>query len=877
MDRGWRIRRPQGIARLVLVLSILTTGLVLFASSPAAAFPPAVTVSSNPGALISDPSGLTAGPDGNLWFTDSDHYSIGRITPSGVVTSYIAGVFDPSGLYGLGGITSGPDGALWFTACASNGCSIGRMTTSGVVSNFTDPSIVSPGSIVTGSDGALWFTQQNNTIGRITTSGAVTTYTDATLDGPSDITAGPDGALWFINYGSRTIGRITTSGAISSFTVPGPDWPSALAAGPDGAVWFLYAHEMGEINSTGIITMFAVKGDDGTALTEGPDGAMWFTAAKGKIGRYDPTTDTLSYFACSYCVPFGLSSVADGSDGALWFVDGYGSSIVRMTTAGALSDYTADGFDTPHGIALGPDGSLWVTNSASNSVGRLSYVTINENSTGLVDVPDPSIDQPEGITVGPDGALWFTNAGNNSIGRTTTAGSVTNYTDPSIKQPENITPGPDGALWFTNAGNNSIGRISTSGVVTNDTAPSIDQPEGITAGPDGALWFTNAGNNSVGRITTSGAVTNYTDPTIDQPEGITAGSDGALWFTNAGNNSIGRISTSGVVTNYTAPSIDQPEGITAGPDEQLWFTNTANNSIGRITTSGDVTDYTDPSIDQPSSIVTGPNGDLWFTNAGNNTVGQITTPAEILGYGILSGSAGSFGIDTAGTGRDGHGTFSFYQSGWPTPSTPLTLRGATVSCVTFDGGVATITGQAQGPSGSENVVAQVGPGNELALSYAPDIESVSNGCWVPTTPPALTPLASGAIDIEVGDAPLVSADQILGAGEYHNLFGLEAQGAGNTAGGAFFFYQKGWPTSGSGWQPRSAQVTCVSIDGSAATVTGKVTAGSKKETVVAVLGSSPAALTIATGASISKSSPGCDVTQEAAKPLQYGGDVEIGS
>ena len=36
----------------------------------------------------SRPSGIAAGPDGNLWFTESDASRIGRITPSGVVSEF---------------------------------------------------------------------------------------------------------------------------------------------------------------------------------------------------------------------------------------------------------------------------------------------------------------------------------------------------------------------------------------------------------------------------------------------------------------------------------------------------------------------------------------------------------------------------------------------------------------------------------------------------------------------------------------------------------------------------------------------------------------------------------------------------------------------
>src|SRR5689334_1783989 len=50
-------------------------------------------------------------------------------------------------------ITSGPDGALWFTGAAPD--SIDRITTSGVVTQFTDSTISDPWDITSGPDGAL--------------------------------------------------------------------------------------------------------------------------------------------------------------------------------------------------------------------------------------------------------------------------------------------------------------------------------------------------------------------------------------------------------------------------------------------------------------------------------------------------------------------------------------------------------------------------------------------------------------------------------------------------------------------------------------------------------------------------------------------------
>ena len=55
----------------------------------------------------------------------------------------------------------------------------------------------------------MWFTNSgNNSIGRISTAGVVSNYTDPSISGPQRIAAGPDGALWFTDY-FYSIGRIT--------------------------------------------------------------------------------------------------------------------------------------------------------------------------------------------------------------------------------------------------------------------------------------------------------------------------------------------------------------------------------------------------------------------------------------------------------------------------------------------------------------------------------------------------------------------------------------------------------------------------------------------------------------------------------------------
>jgi streptogramin lyase len=70
---------------------------------------------------FSSPLGITAGPDGALWFAEGFGNKIGRITTTGVVEEFPV----PTLASNPGGITARPDGALWFTELS--GEEIGRI------------------------------------------------------------------------------------------------------------------------------------------------------------------------------------------------------------------------------------------------------------------------------------------------------------------------------------------------------------------------------------------------------------------------------------------------------------------------------------------------------------------------------------------------------------------------------------------------------------------------------------------------------------------------------------------------------------------------------------------------------------------------------
>jgi streptogramin lyase len=281
------------------------------------------------------------------------------------------------------GIVAGPDGAMWFTEQALPG-GIGRISPSGEVTRFTDglSADATPYRIAVGPDGNLWYTDNSHRarVGRITPDGVITEWGlgDGTV--PSGITAGPDGNVWYVEAGKAgRITRITPDGARKTFTAGLTDnsAPTSITAGPDGNLWFTESvnpGRIGRITPAGVITEFPATGAGGPPqeITAGPDGNLWFTVGGSKkVGRI--TTAGNITFSEPLRADADPQGIVAGADGALYIALRGRPAVARITTAGAVTEL--DGLSSgATGVAAASDGALWVTESADP--GRIARMTV---------------------------------------------------------------------------------------------------------------------------------------------------------------------------------------------------------------------------------------------------------------------------------------------------------------------------------------------------------------------------------------------------------------------------------------------------------------------------------------------------------------------
>src|SRR6202165_3901728 len=371
-------------------------------------------------AASSPPYAITGGPDGNVWFTETRGGggggcgfvsfafvgAVAKVTTSGVLTEYRVNTATSGPL----GITAGPDGNLWFTEDRAN--KVARVTMSGAFTEYSLPTAQSvPGSIAAGSDGNLWFTEGAvGKVAKVTTSGVVTEYAIPNSC-PTGIAAGPDGNLWFTDGTNNKVGRVTTSGVVTEYPIPTANAsPGGIAAGPDGNLWFTEssANKVAKVTTSGGFTEYPIPTPNSflSAIVVGPDGNLWFTEDAGKVSKV-----TTSGVVTEYTIPTlnaFPAGIAAGLDGNLWFTDGVNNQVDRVTTSGAFTAFpvpTASSY--PFTIAAGPNGNLWFTEQDGNKVAMVvASVAPSCPAAGATPATVRASSTSQYTLANSDGATW---------------------------------------------------------------------------------------------------------------------------------------------------------------------------------------------------------------------------------------------------------------------------------------------------------------------------------------------------------------------------------------------------------------------------------------------------------------------------------------
>jgi streptogramin lyase len=294
---------------------------------------------------------------------------------SGGVTVNGSTIYEMAGFTHPYGITSGPDGNIYFTDSGTveviqpnNNVPLDEWVISG---NLYD--------ITTGSDGALWITDQSNDgADRVTTTGIIARYPFTGT--PQGIAPGPNGLMLIADNTSGGVWTLDTGGLFTVLPFSPSGTPSQVTWVPGGTLgdaWFAETYYVGDFSLTNNAInaqILVPNGDYANYITYGPDGNVWVTASGGITPRVlviNPSTDAITEIPLPPgATPQGITA---GADNAMWFVDPGTNTVgeINITTHAVTTFPVLTPSAGLQEIAKGADGRLWFT---ENSVGRIGWL-----------------------------------------------------------------------------------------------------------------------------------------------------------------------------------------------------------------------------------------------------------------------------------------------------------------------------------------------------------------------------------------------------------------------------------------------------------------------------------------------------------------------
>jgi sugar lactone lactonase YvrE len=362
------------------------------------------------------PSGLAADGSDNLFVGDDYNYTIRKITPAGVVTTF-------AGTAGLSGIADGTGAAARFKSPL--GITVDRAGNVFVADrwNFTIRKITPAGVVTTFAGAASWPGSADGT-------GAA-----ASFFYPTGVAVDGWGNLFVADNFNHTIRKITPAGVVTTFA--GTAGSAGSADGTGAAARFL--------NPSGVAVdvsgnLFVTDTYNQTIRVITPAGVVTTLAGTvGSLGSADGTGAAAKF-------NYPRAAAVDGA-GNVFVADTSNNTIRKITPAGVVTTFagtagakgSADGtgaaanFGFPTAVAVDASDNVFVADSGNNTIRQITpagVVTTLAGTPGLFGSADGTgaaarFSNPYGVTVDPAGNVLVADNGNNAIRKVTPAGVVT--------------------------------------------------------------------------------------------------------------------------------------------------------------------------------------------------------------------------------------------------------------------------------------------------------------------------------------------------------------------------------------------------------------------------------------------------------------------
>jgi len=290
-------------------------------------------------------------------------------------------------------------------------------------------------------------------------------------------------------------------------------------------------------------------------------------------------------------------SAAPAKDGSVWIPNfGIGNKITRLDPkTGAMQDFPVpnEGTAAVHSAIAAPDGSVWLTEQASDKLGRWDPVT--QKITEYQDKYLPGMEGREDggsrhtVRIDSKGMVWSSGYPLTRFDPET--GKFSDF--PEAAHTYSLDFDKEGNVWFTNPGTGQIGKVDAKTMkVKQWMPPTLNTYERrIAVDSDGTVWFGEYQKGKVGRFDPKTETFREYDVPGGQdafPYAIGIAADHSIWYSSYYLDVIGRLDPkTGKIVEYPFPHSENTiREFFPDSDGRMWYGSPSNNKVGYFYLAG---------------------------------------------------------------------------------------------------------------------------------------------------------------------------------------------------------------------------------------------------------------------------------------------------
>ncbi len=692
--------------------------------------------------LTLKPKQIVAGPEGDLWATEEGNTNLDRITTSGGISQWSSGF----GAGGESGITLGPDRNLWLTAAKSS--KILKVTPPVgegkiEVSEYAEPEGSEPWAITEGPEHNLWYTDlKSNKIAMITTTGTVTRPTEALAPVPAKVEC-PVGklqpgcrALKFV-YATETTAKGESesewgdyTGHLKQVLFEAYNPESKKVEEPGVPVAEYKYDQLGRLRSewdprtsslkttygydeeghlTGLeqpgqepwlFTYGTTAGDTGSgrllALTRPSVSTSVSINPKPVLSEAPKLSSTSPVQGLELSTTAGKWSNSPGSYSYQWERCSTSSGACSVITGATNPSYVPSAADVEDKLlvqvsAVNNGGTTTTLTAISGKVVQLPTYSSQFGSLGS---GNGQMKSPAGIAMDSSGDLWVADTANHRIQEFSSTGSYLaqfgseGTGNGQFKEPDGIAIDAKNNIWVSDQANNNVQEFNEKhewvrtvsswklGKFPTETTITLKSPRGLAVDATGNVWVAEGGKTVIEFSETGEYVRGIGEWTVEiihkeaitNPGGVAIDPSGDIWVADTSNNRVVEFSSTGSymkqfgTAGTGAGQFKEPKGIAITKEGYIWVADTLNDRMQKFNSTGEYIGAVgslgtgNGQFTEPRSTVLNAAGSMWVADTGNNRVQKFvvqnnTNPPPPPALGSSAVTTLEYGVPlTAGSG-----------------------------------------------------------------------------------------------------------------------------------------------------------------------------------------------------------------------------------